>query len=671
MKRLLVFILLTSALAAFFSCAKNEIVAPVQEARELIITATREDDGPATKTELVGSKTYWSVGDKISVFFGSGTNGGAEFTSLNTEPSASADFTGVLTAVTGSEDGSSSMKYFWGVYPYSTDNSVTLSGTSNYLTTVVDDVQYGVADSYSPGQNIWVGRNYGLDLSFKSLLSGIKFTFTRNDITRVTIQGKNGEDIAGKVNVVMDGGVPVVSSVVEGKKSVTLRPKSGGTFQKGAVYRALFLPTNFTQGLTVTFYTTGGSVGTREYVKLNFERNAPKSASDADSGATWEAGEAPEYVDMGDGHLWATRNVGADSPEDTGYFFAWGETSPKDAYRWNNYAWGSDASSLTRYVTDASYGTVDNRKTLLSEDDAAQASWGDKWYMPTKEDWDWLKANCDVQYNFTQNGVNGCVLISKINGNSLFFPYTGLINGASVGNASYGYYWSSSLGNRDDLATYAYFSATSLSVAGSTRFIGFPVRPVYKLNGNHGFVEMGDGLKWATMNVGATSETDYGKYYAWGEIKTPDIYYDWDHYSDNPSGDGETFTKYAINKKTVLDPEDDAATQNWGGTWRMPTKAEWTWLIENCTWTWVDNYQGSGKSGVTVTSNASGFKGNTIFLPAAGERISYSSDYVGHAVLYWSSSLKEDDSREAYSIFGSAMASDPRYFGLPVRPVSE
>lgn len=683
MKRLLVFILLTSALAAFFSCAKNEIVAPVQEARELIITATREDDGPATKTELVGSKTYWSVGDKISVFFGSGTNGGAEFTSLNTEPSASADFTGVLTAVTGSEDGSSSMKYFWGVYPYSTDNSVTLSGTSNYLTTVVDDVQYGVADSYSPGQNIWVGRNYGLDLSFKSLLSGIKFTFTRNDITRVTIQGKNGEDIAGKVNVVMDGGVPVVSGVVAGKKSVTLRPKSGGTFQKGAVYRALFLPTNFTQGLTVTFYTTGGSVGTREYVKLNFERNAPKSASDADSGATWEAGEAPEYVDMGGGHLWATKNVGADSPEDTGYFFAWGETSPKDAYRWNNYAWGSDASSLTRYVTDASYGTVDNRKTLLSVDDAAQASWGDMWYMPTKEDWDWLKANCDVQYNFTQNGVNGCVLISKINGNSLFFPYTGLINGASVGNASYGYYWSSSLGNRDDLATYAYFSATSLSVAGSTRFIGFPVRPVYRpYNAEHEYVEMGDGHKWATMDIGANAPWEIGERFAWGETEPRDnarSFLDYEYKFGSSEGSG--YTKYnGTDGKSILDPEDDAATANWGGKWRMPTRADWTWLEENCTITHTYDYNGTGVGGLIFISMVPGYLGNQLFFPCdlIGD-IYHPDDLNIECIDYWSSELEPANNYDAY--YWEYLSSDP-YHGFDhlapgrdalrrIRPVSE
>ena len=325
-------------MSAIFSCTREEVISPPQEKGNLIITATREADGPETKTELVDGNTYWSVGDKISVFFGSGTNGGAEFTSLNTEPSASADFTGVLTAVTGSENGSSSRKYFWGVYPYSENNSVMLSGSSNYLYTVVNDIQYGVADSYSPGQNIWIGRDLGLELSFKSLLSGIKFTFSRDDIVMVTIKGNNGEYLAGKVNVLMDSGVPVVSDVVEGKTVLTLKPDGGGTFRSGAVYRALFLPTNFTDGLTVSFLTSDGTSGNRAYGKLNFERNNPKNAANADAGATWQ----PLYVEMGPKIFWATRNIGAVNPWDTGDYFAWGETEAKTSYSWNTYKWGTD-----------------------------------------------------------------------------------------------------------------------------------------------------------------------------------------------------------------------------------------------------------------------------------------------------------------------------------------
>ena len=762
MKRLLVFILLTSALAAFFSCAKNEIAAPVQEARELIITATREDDGPATKTELVGSKTYWSVGDKISVFFGSGTNGGAEFTSLNTEPSASADFTGVLTAVTGSEDGSSSMKYFWGVYPYSTDNSVTLSGTSNYLTTVVSDVQYGVADSYSPGQNIWVGKNYGLELSFKSLLSGIRFTFSRDDIAMVTIQGNNGENIAGKVNVTMDGGVPVVSSVVEGKTVLTLKPDGGGTFQSGAVYRALFLPTNFTKGLTVRFYTSTSSIGTRTYGTLNFERNEPKNAANADSNATWEdyfvtgiapfeyynyalstgstltlsATVLPEYawnaevtwessdpsvasvsggvvtglragttaitattaeggyssecyvtvlsnastVNMGNGIFMATRNVGADSPEEVGDYFAWGETTPKSTYTWNNYKWGT-RTALRKYNTNDRLGTKDNLTTLQADDDAATVNLGPNWRMPTKDEVDWLKEHCDM-IEANMNGQNGYILRSGVTDNAVFFPMSGEMSESGLAlEEEYSFFWTSTLGPNSYNAILT--SVYGLAKSDIERYYGYPVRAVYISNTNsHDYVEMGDGHKWATMDIGANAPWEIGERFAWGETEPRDnarSFLDYEYKFGSSEGSG--YTKYnGTDGKSILDPEDDAATANWGGKWRMPTRADWTWLEENCTITHTYDYNGTGVGGLIFISMVPGYLGNQLFFPCdlIGD-IYHPDDLNIECIDYWSSELEPANNYDAY--YWEYLSSDP-YHGFDhlapgrdalrrIRPVSE
>ncbi len=491
MKRILGFILLASAMPAFFSCTREEIAFPVQEKGNLIITATREADGPETKTERVNGKTYWSVGDKISVFYGSGTDGGAEFTSTNTEPVAAADFSGILNAVTGSEEGgTTSQKYFWGVYPYSKDNSLTLSGTSNYLTTVVKNIQYGMADSYSPGQNIWIGRDTGLELSFKSLLSGLKFTFTRDDIIRVTIQGNNGEYIAGKVNVTMDSGVPVVSGVVEGKKSVSLMPQSGRTFQKGVVYRALFLPANFTKGLTVTFYTTDGSVGRRTFKANNYERNAPKNAANADSDATWDA--ATEYVEMGPGIFWATKNVGASSPEEYGDYFAWGETEPKGAYSDDNYKWYT-SGSLTKYNDDESRGAVDYILNLQAEDDAASANLGRGWKTPSLEDWKWLRSNCEWSWtgNYEGTGVKGFIVTSKIEGytsNSIFLPAAGAYSGDNQGmDGTHCMYWSSKRRSISDGGNTSYvqsidflYGQNPFQYMGYPRSLGLSVRPIYR-----------------------------------------------------------------------------------------------------------------------------------------------------------------------------------------------
>ena len=487
MRRSLAFSLLAFSMLALFSCTQEETVTSFQKTRGLVISATREGDSPDTKTEIVGDKTYWSVGDKISVFFGSGTSGGAEFTSTNTEPSYSADFTGILNTVTGSEAGSGT-KYFWGVYPYSSLNSLSLDGDSNLLTTTVNDHQYGVANSYSPGQNISIGRSLGLEISFKSLLSGIKLTFSRSDITRVVIKGNNGEYLAGTVKVSMDSGVPVVSSVTSPKTSITLLPEEGReTFLSGGViYRALFLPTNFTNGLTVTFYTSDGSVGVRNFGTLNFERNLPKSASNADQPATFTS---PEPVDMGNGLLMAPWNVGATNSLEAGYYFCWGETNPdKTAYSWATYEWGSNANSMTKYVIDPSYGTPDYHMYLLEEDDAATKHWGPSWRTPTDAEWNILldesKYTWTYYTNYRSSGVSGWTVTSNSTNGRIFLPAAGDYNSLGVQRVNTeGYYLSSVLGTGNSNPNVLYFTASSHTVTNNvtnaSRRVGKSVRPIY------------------------------------------------------------------------------------------------------------------------------------------------------------------------------------------------
>ncbi|MBR5726753.1 MAG: leucine-rich repeat protein, partial [Muribaculaceae bacterium] len=166
------------------------------------------------------------------------------------------------------------------------------------------------------------------------------------------------------------------------------------------------------------------------------------------AGGTSEPDHA--FVDLGlpSGTLWATCNVGADTPEDYGDHFAWGETLPKDYYGWNTYQYcNGSGSSLTKYCSNSSYGYngfTDNLTTLLPEDDAATVNWGDDWRMPTEEEWQELFQNTPYTLS-TQNGVNGW-LFTASNGNSLFLPFPGYLSSSSTYFAgNYGYYWSSSL----------------------------------------------------------------------------------------------------------------------------------------------------------------------------------------------------------------------------------
>ncbi len=152
-------------------------------------------------------------------------------------------------------------------------------------------------------------------------------------------------------------------------------------------------------------------------------------------------------VDLGlpSGTLWADRNVGADSPEAYGDYFAWGETEPKSTYNWSTYKWCNGSSStITKYCTKSSYGTVDGKTVLDLGDDVAYVNIGSGWCMPTYGEWYELYKNCSWSLT-TQNGVSGCKVTGP-NSNSIFLPAAGYRDGSYLYDADIrGYYWASSL----------------------------------------------------------------------------------------------------------------------------------------------------------------------------------------------------------------------------------
>lgn len=154
-------------------------------------------------------------------------------------------------------------------------------------------------------------------------------------------------------------------------------------------------------------------------------------------------------VDLGlpSGTKWADMNVGAEKPEDYGWYLAWGETEEKDVYSWSTYKWCNGSyNTQTKYCTSSSYGTVDNKTTLDPEDDAAHVNWGGDWRMPTRAEQVELYSECTWTWT-TLNGVYGRKVTGP-NGNSIFLPASGYRDASSLGDAgSYGSYWSSSLGS--------------------------------------------------------------------------------------------------------------------------------------------------------------------------------------------------------------------------------
>ncbi len=160
------------------------------------------------------------------------------------------------------------------------------------------------------------------------------------------------------------------------------------------------------------------------------------------------------------------------------------------------------------------------------------------------------------------------------------------------------------------------------------------------------------GLKWATINVGALAPSDRGSYFAWGEIATKASYT-----QTNSILTGNTSVRFIEG-----DPKYDAATSNWGGTWRLPSITEFEELISNCIWVWT----GSGYS-------VKGPNGKTIFLPAAGNMLESKLFQAGIGGYYWSSSYKNDVAAWRFNFDRSVyqIADNYKLAGISVRPVTE
>ena len=251
---------------------------------------------------------------------------------------------------------------------------------------------------------------------------------------------------------------------------------------------------------------------------------------------------------------------------------------------------------------------------------------------------------------------------------------------------------------------------TTTAITGWTSEGTVTVNPVVELtNAPAGAeaVDLGLSVKWANMNVGATTDTGYGTYFAWGETSgytegstSGKTYFAWSTYAfawlNNTS---IRFTKYVstsasgywfnsdvpVDNKTQLELGDDAARANWGGSWRMPTMTEWDELSSssNCNWEWKDDYNGSGIKGYIVTSKKTGYTGNSIFLPAAGHRNDMEggtpTDTSGNLGKYWSSTLAtSNNSTKAKIMYISSSSHSTTYtvgeerpYGLSVRAVTE
>ena len=226
-----------------------------------------------------------------------------------------------------------------------------------------------------------------------------------------------------------------------------------------------------------TYTATTLKSNTTYYVRAYAKNEKGTAYGEQVSFTTAEAiSETPVYVDLGlpSGIKWADRNVGATKPWEYGDHFAWGETSTKDNYSEETY---SHVKVIRGNYVIAKYKGSDY-SILLAEDDAATAKWGGEWRMPTKEERDELYEYCNWEWT-TKNGVEGYKVTSKQNGNSIFLPLAGCIDGDWT-NTAYGFYWTSTVNTENTWNAYDInFTSSSVLMNDDVRVYGRSVRPVY------------------------------------------------------------------------------------------------------------------------------------------------------------------------------------------------
>ena len=177
---------------------------------------------------------------------------------------------------------------------------------------------------------------------------------------------------------------------------------------------------------------------------------------------------------------------------------------------------------------------------------------------------------------------------------------------------------------------------------------------------------LGLSVNWAHVNIGAVSPEDAGDYFAWGEI-APKTEYNWRYYLHCYQGDPQQITKYApyVDNLSTLEPEDDAATMNWGENWRMPTESEWNELREKCEWRWV---MVNNVKGYQVTNLATSV---SIFIPAAGKKDGITLLNQNEVGYYWTKWLDRKHEAKSYIMddYTYGRARETRCYGLSVRAV--
>lgn len=380
--------------------------------------------------------------------------------------------------------------HYRAIYPADIVGDVDISSSSTIAVTLPREQQYEVDSRGDQKVKVPMGAYSSSErLTFHNLCSLIKVVVTNRtgsdfSLERITVEtrsaylsGLGSATVAGGSN---DAVELTTSSSASHQVSLVFptgnRPTIGRGDRDTYVYY-IIAPEFEEDDVSITLTSTlGQSVTFQKRASLRHNSMALVSLT------VERLDPSNDWVDLGlpSGLLWATRNVGATSPEDYGDYFAWGETTTKSTYYWSNYNYCNGGyDQLTKYCFNSEYGYngfTDNLTILQSGDDAATANYGGR--TPTSAEWQELINNTTIEWT-TQNGVNGRRFTGS-NGNSLFLPAAGYFDGSSLTYAGTGgYYWSSSLyTGSPNVACYFAFRSDYQSAGFSGRDNGHSVRAV-------------------------------------------------------------------------------------------------------------------------------------------------------------------------------------------------
>lgn len=370
----------------------------------------------------------------------------------------------------------------------------------------------------------------------------------------------------------------------------------------------------------------------------------------------------PEAIDLGLSVKWASFNLGANSAEKFGSFYAWGETATKNSYTWANYQHANGTAATSKDIGADISGT---------NYDAATALWGSDWRIPTKAEITELYQKCTFTAA-TVNGVNGYT-VKGPSGKTIFMPLAGCsYDGKIYGSGSYTYYWSGNISTSTNQKAYSLYlkAATTPTIAQIQRRTGVAIRPVKGEKTTQDpntqaleLVDLGLSVKWANQNVDATHETQYGKYYAWGETSAKTTY-TWANYT---LCSGSAYTSFNIGSNISQSENYDVAYKRSNKTMCIPTNEQWQELINQCSW--VEKTENNVK-GYRVT----GPNGNSIFLPFSGCSYDGKNYGVGSYSYYWTSNNVSNDISKAQATYlktgiKTTFSSLNRRTGVAIRPV--